>query len=163
VVKTELSGVSLTETYQRSRVRGKTKQPPQLIPAQDVMSVLQTDATTTAANSFAEAERRTADQRKRKEREERKMQMRVRTHIDTAIAARARKKREDERKKAEEDRAARVRALAQQRENERARRDQENRTRIREEHRRMVRDAMVLDRDDEPWDGMPGWRMRRAR
>lgn len=152
VVKRELSGVSLTETHQRSRVRGKTR-PPQLIPAQDVLSVLQADVNTTEASSAAEPER--SDQRKR-EREERKMQMRVRTQIDTAIAARAKKKRKEELKKAAD-------AREQQRLNERRRADAERLSRMRELHRAAVRDAMRLDREDEPRDGVPGWRTRRVR
>jgi hypothetical protein len=166
VVKKELSGVSVTETFQRSRVRGKTT-PPKLIPTQDVLAVLQAATNATAASSFAETERRISEQRRSKEREERRMQMRVRTHIDTAIAARARKKRKEELKKAAEARAqeqtrADAERLARIRE-ERARADAERRARIRDEHRAAVRDAMRLDREDEPRGGVPGWRMRRVR
>jgi hypothetical protein len=97
-VTKKLAGASVTETYPRTRVRGKTKQGPQLIPAQDVMSVLQAEATTTAANSFAEAERRMAARiveerqrqlveiQKKRDREQRKTQMRVRTQLDTRVA-----------------------------------------------------------------------------
>jgi hypothetical protein len=144
-VTKKLSGAAVTETYPRTRVRGKQKQAPQLIPAQDVLQVLQTDATTTAANSFAEAERRMAAriveerqrqlaeiQRKR-EREQRKMQMRVRTRLDTAVAALANKKKDEAR--------AAARRAEVQRENERIRRDPGRYARARVELRSAVRAA----------------------
>jgi hypothetical protein len=108
VTKT-LSGASVTETFPRNRVRGKTKQAPQLIPAQDVLQVLQTDATTAAANSFAEAERRMAARiveerqrqlaeiQKKREQEERRLQMRTRSRLDTAVGKLAKKRKREAR------------------------------------------------------------------
>ena len=100
-VSKKLSGATLTETFTRKRVRGKTAQGAQLIPVQDVMEVLQTDAATTAASSFAEAERRMASRivedrqrqltelQRRRAREQNKKRMQKRTRRDTAIGKRA--------------------------------------------------------------------------
>ena len=75
-----------------------------LIPVQDVIQVLEADATATAASSFAEAERRMAasiveerqrklaELRRQREREKNKKRMQDRTRKDTAIAKLARKK-----------------------------------------------------------------------
>jgi hypothetical protein len=93
----------MTQTFPRSKNRGKAARA-QLIPAQDVLQVLEADAATTAANSFAEAERRMAsgivEERQRqlaelqrtREREQRKKRMQDRTRRDTAIAKLARRK-----------------------------------------------------------------------
>jgi hypothetical protein len=100
-VSKKLSGATLTETFTRKRVRGEAAQGAQLIPVQDVLEVLQSDAATTAADSFAEAERRMASRivkdRKRKllelrrmsARDKNKERMQKRTRRDTAIGKRA--------------------------------------------------------------------------
>jgi hypothetical protein len=151
-VTKKLTDVDLTEFLSRTRLRGKQKLA-QPIPAQDLLQVLQTGATTTAAQIMDERQRQLEEAQRQKRREERKMQMRVRTQIDTAIAARAKKKRAEERRQAEEARAARVRALVQQRQPERERRERENRERITAEHRRMVQAALAQT---------PGWRARES-
>jgi hypothetical protein len=118
-VSKRLTGASVIETFPRSRIRGKTKQGEQLIPAHDVLQVLQTEATATAAKSFADAERRMAagivEERQRqladisqqRERERRRegmrQRMKDRVRHDTAVAKLARK-----RKRAREAREARA-------------------------------------------------------
>jgi hypothetical protein len=128
-VTKKLSGAAVTETFPRTRVRGKQTQAPQLIPAHDVMEVLRAEATTSAANSFAEAERRMAarivEERQRqlaemqrgRDRENRKTQMRVRTRLDTRVAKLARKKKEEARaaEAASASRASAARAKAEAR------------------------------------------------
>jgi hypothetical protein len=102
-VSKKLSNATLIETFPRKRVRGKTTQGAQLMSAHDVMEVLQRDAATTAASSFAEAERRMASRivedrqrqltelQRTRAREQNKKRMQERTRRDTAIGARARK------------------------------------------------------------------------
>ena len=99
-VSKKLSGATLTETFTRKRIRGKTSGT-QLIPVQDVLEVLQSDAATTAASSFAEAERKMASRivedrqrqlaelQRMRAREQKKKRMQKRTRRDTAIGKRA--------------------------------------------------------------------------
>jgi len=100
-VSKKLTGASMTQSFPgKNRKAAGAK----LIPAQDVLQVLETEAATTAASSFAEAERKMAsdlvEERQRqlaelqreREREKRKRPMQDRTRRDTAIAKLARKK-----------------------------------------------------------------------
>ena len=98
----KLTGASMTQSFPRGKNRKAAGA--KLIPAQDVLQVLETEAATTAASSFAEAERKMAsdlvEERQRqlaelqreREREKRKRPMQDRTRRDTAIAKLARKK-----------------------------------------------------------------------
>ena len=113
-VSKKLTGASMTQTFPRGKNRKAAGA--KLIPAQDVIQVLEADATATAASSFAEAERRMAasivEERQRKlaelqrerEREKNKERMQNRTRQDTAIAKLARKKAKAARKAARERR-----------------------------------------------------------
>ena len=101
-VSKKLTGASMTQSFPRGKNRKAAGA--KLIPAQDVLQVLETEAATTAASSFAEAERKMAsdlvEERQRqlaelqreREREKRKRPMQDRTRRDTAIAKLARKK-----------------------------------------------------------------------
>ena len=101
-VSKKLTGASMTQSFPRGKNRKAAGA--KLIPAQDVLQVLETEAATTTASSFAEAERKMAsdlvEERQRqlaelqreREREKRKRPMQDRTRRDTAIAKLARKK-----------------------------------------------------------------------
>ena len=98
----KLTGASMTQSFPKGKDRKAAGA--KLIPAQDVIRILEADATATAASSFAEAERKMAasiveerqrklaELRRQREREGKKQRMKDRTRHDTAIAKLARKK-----------------------------------------------------------------------